>query len=557
MDGEEASTDLLDDIEISWSRINGAEKISALLKEAELKFNAENPSAIIPLLANAYSLMNGLDDISWVEIKSREILQLIKSCAGFWVEAIVDEKVYTPEDNVKVSTAIVNRSDLNFILEGVHLTYQTKDSLINQELQKGEIISLKKEIKIPENIQISQPHWLKKKSEGNIFIVEDQLMRDLPVNSPPLMAHFRVSLDTSKFVFTTPVLSRERVPTKGEVYYPVSIAPPVTVNFESSLYLFSSNEKREIRLIIKNLKENSNGKLSLNAQDGWLIEPAEIDFQLVKKSEEKQFIFIVKPPAGIDEAVLEAVLTVDDKTYRNSIVTIDYDHIPLQTVFPQAEAKLVRLNDIQRIVNTIGYIEGSGDKIAIYLKELGFDVVYLKDEDLSNGNLSSYDVIIAGIRTYNTNKRMDVYQDKLMEYVYNGGTYIVQYNTLGKVYAEPGPFEFKISRDRVTEEDAKVKLLIPGHPLLSFPNRITEKDFEGWIQERGLYFPNEWDDNYEPILEMNDQGEDPKFGSLLYAKYGDGVFIYTGLSFFRELPAGVPGAYNLFINLISAGKIIE
>jgi len=557
MDGNEASTDLFDDFEISWNRINGADKISALLNEAEQNFDEENPSAIIPLLSEAYLLLNELDDNYWVQVKSRELLQLIKSCSGFWVEAIVNEKVYTPGDKLNVTTAIVNRSDLNFVLEGVHLTYQTKDSLLNRDLQKGEIISLEKEIQIPENIQISQPHWLQEKSAGNIFIVEDQLMRDLPVSSPPLMAHFRVSLDSSKFVFITPVLNRERVPTKGEVYYPVSIAPPLTVNFESSLYLFSSNEKREIRLIIKNLKENSNGKLSLYAQSGWLIEPSEIDFQLIKKNEEKQFIIVVTPPEEIDETDIRAMLTVEDKTYDNSFVTIDYEHIPLQTVFPPAGAKLVRLNDIQKIVNTIGYIEGSGDKIPTFLKELGFDVVQLKDEDLSNGNLAAYDVIIAGIRTYNTNKRMVVYQDKLMEYVYNGGTYLVQYNTLGKIYAEPGPYEFKISHDRVTEEDAKVKLLNAGHPLLNFPNRIAEKDFEGWIQERGLYFPDDWADNFEPILEMNDQGESPKQGSLLYAEYGDGIFIYTGLSFFRELPAGVPGAYKLFINLISAGKNIE
>jgi len=341
------------------------------------------------------------------------------------------------------------------------------------------------------------------------------------------------------------------------VYYPVSIAPPVTVNFESNLYLFASIEKREVRLIIKNLKGNSSGKLSLIAPDGWIIEPSEIDFELVNKNDEKQILINVTPPTEVDEAVIKAELTVEDKTYDNSFVTIGYDHIPLQTVFPQAKAKLVRLNDIQKIVNTIGYIEGSGDKIPYYLKELGFNVVYLKDEDLSNGNLAAYDVIIAGIRAYNTNKRMNIYQDKLMEYVYNGGTYIVQYNTLGKKYAEPGPFELKISRDRVTEEDAKVKLLNPNHPLLNFPNRISKEDFEGWIQERGLYFPDEWDDSYEPLLEMNDQGESPKQGSLLYTEYGDGVFIYTGLSFFRELPAGVAGAYKLFMNMISAGKNIE
>ncbi len=557
MDGNKASTNLFDNIDISWSRINGTDKISTLLKEAEHNFDEENPSAIIPLLANAYSIINELDDNYWLQVKSRELIQIIKSCAGFWVEAIVNEKVYTPGDKVKVSTAIVNRSSLNFLLEGVHLTYQLNDSLLNHELQTGEIISLEKEIQIPENVKITQPHWLKEKSGGNIFIIEDQLMRDLPVSPPPLMAHFRVSIDSSKFIFTTPVLNRERVPTKGEVYYPVSIAAPVTVNFESNLYLFPSNEQREVRLIIKNLKENSSGKLSLTAPAGWKIEPSEIEFELEGKNDEKQFIINVTPPMEVDEADIQAELTVDNKTYRNSFVTIDYDHIPLQTVFPPSVAKLVRLNDIQKLVNTIGYIEGSGDKIPYLLEELGFEVVYLKDEDLSNGNLFANDVIIAGIRAYNTNKRMNIYQDKLMEYVYNGGTYLVQYNTLGKRYAEPGPYEFKISRDRVTEEDAKVKLLNASHSLLNFPNRITAKDFNGWIQERGLYFPDEWDDKYEPILEMNDLGESPKQGSVLYTEYGKGVFIYTGLSFFRELPAGVPGAYHLFINMISAGKNIE
>jgi hypothetical protein len=211
----------------------------------------------------------------------------------------------------------------------------------------------------------------------------------------------------------------------------------------------------------------------------------------------------------------------------------------------------------ERVVKKIGYINGSGDKIPEYLRELGFAVDILSDVDFSNGSLSEYDAIVAGIRAYNTNDRMEFYQQKILEYVKNGGTYIVQYNTLGKRYAEPGPYELKISRDRVTEEDAAVKILNPDHPLMNFPNKITNKDFDGWIQERGLYFPNEWDDEYETLIEMNDFNESPRQGALLYAEYGDGIFIYTGLSFFTELPAGVPGTYRLFINLISAGKNAE
>jgi hypothetical protein len=246
-------------------------------------------------------------------------------------------------------------------------------------------------------------------------------------------------------------------------------------------------------------------------------------------------------------------LEIDDKTYSKSSITIKYDHIPEKTVFLNSSAKLVRLNIGERLVKNIGYIMGSGDKVPDYLRELGFNVEIINGEQLSKNHLSKYDVIIAGIRAYNTLEGINALQDIILEYVKEGGTYIVQYNTLGKRYAEPGPYELKISIDRVAEEDAVVTFINSDHQLLNYPNKINQNDFDDWIQERGLYFAGEWDDNFEPILEMNDKGESPKRGSLLYAKYGNGVFIYTGLSFFRELPAGVPGAYKLFVNLISAG----
>jgi hypothetical protein len=334
----------------------------------------------------------------------------------------------------------------------------------------------------------------------------------------------------------------------------VVIAPPVTVNFENNLYLFHSNNTKQLTVTLKNYTEKSSGNLKFNAPGSWNIEPAEIDFSFTRKNEEKQFVLNITPPPGESQDEVTAELMIGEKIYSTSSANIRYDHIPLQTVFPTAKANLVKLDIGERVVKKIGYINGSGDKIPDYLRELGFAVEILSDVDLSNGSLSEYDAIVAGIRAYNTNDRMEFYQAKILEYVKSGGTYIVQYNTLGKRYADPGPYELKISRDRVTEEDAVVKILYPDHPLMNFPNKISEKDFDGWIQERGLYFPSEWDDEYEALFEMNDIDESPKRGSLLYTEYGDGIFIYTGLSFFRELPAGVPGAYRLFVNLISAGK---
>ncbi len=473
---------------------------------------------------------------------------------GIWIEAVTEERILTPGSKFLVKAGVVNRSDLPFKLEGIHITHQVADSLMDKILMKGDFTEVEKEIHLPESIDITQPYWLENERNGAIYNVDDQSLIGIPEKRPPLLAHFRLSFNETKLVFSTPLLYRETDPTRGEVYSPVSIAPPVTVNFESDLYLFPSNNKRELRVTLRNHKDNTSGIVRLNAPGNWKIEPSEIDFDFENRNEEEQFSFFIFPPDKESHNEITAELVIDNKKYFESFVSISYDHLPLQTVFPIAKVNFVRLDIGEKLVDKIGYLHGSGDKIPYYLREIGFDVKILTDGDLSNGNLSQYDVIISGIRAYNTNKRMDIYQEKILEYVNNGGTYIVQYNTLGKRYANPGPYELKISRDRVTEEDAVVKILNPDHPLMNFPNKISEIDFDGWIQERGLYFPNEWDDEYEALLEMNDFSESPKHGALLYAEYGNGIFIYTGLSFFRELPAGVPGAYRLFVNLISAGK---
>ena len=421
-------------------------------------------------------------------------------------------------------------------------------------MEKGDFITLDKKIHLSNDTEISQPYWLMQDRTSNIFNVSDQKLIGIPENSWPVTAHFRLSTGDTKLVFSCPVLNREESPTLGEVYNPIAVAPAVTINFENNVYLFPSYQDKDLLVTVKNFAENSSGKLKLILPENWKVQPSEFDFSFSSKKEEKQFIFKIFPPNGAAEGYVTAEAIIDGKSYERSIVTINYEHIPLQTVFPTAKAKLVGLDIGNHVVSKIGCINGSGDKIPEYLRELGFNVTMLNDEDLSNGNLSQYDVVIAGIRAYNTNERIKIYQKNIRDYIENGGTYVVQYNTTANLITEPGPYSLNISHDRVTEEDADVKIINPDHPLFNFPNKITQKDFKGWIQERGLYFPDKWDDHYETLLEMKDNGESPKLGSLLYTKYGKGVFIYTGLSFFRELPAGVPGAYRLFVNLISAGK---
>jgi len=259
----------------------------------------------------------------------------------------------------------------------------------------------------------------------------------------------------------------------------------------------------------------------------------------------------------LSQGSLRVNITVDGETYSHSQRLINYDHIPAQMVFNPAEAKLVRV-PLQKKGQLIGYLMGSGDEVPKSLKQIGYEVEMLTEDQITPDNLAKYDAVVAGIRAYNTIDRMAFFQDQILAYVDNGGTYLVQYNTsygLKMDMEQIGPYPLKISRDRVTKEEAPMEFIAPDHPVLNTPNRLTERDFEGWIQERGLYFPNEWDEAYTPIFAAQDpDAEEKSQGSLLVAPYGQGYFIYTGLSFFRELPAGVPGAYRLWANLLSLGQ---
>ena len=286
----------------------------------------------------------------------------------------------------------------------------------------------------------------------------------------------------------------------------------------------------------------------------WSVSPEDINFNLAQKGAEQSFQFEVTPPENQSEGLIVPIVEIEGEIFTNELVEIDYNHIPFQSIVMPSEAKVVRLN-IQKKGQVIGYIQGAGDVVPTSLRQIGYTVVELNDDDITPEKLENFDAIVLGIRAYNTNERAKFYQKHLHSYVENGGTLIVQYNTRHRVKVdEVAPYPLKLSRDRVTDENSEVRILNPNHELLNYPNKISESDFNGWVQERGLYFPNEWDSNFEAILSMNDKNETPKNGSLLVAKYGQGNFIYTGLSFFRELPAGVSGAYKLFANMLSIGK---
>ncbi|MCZ6694486.1 MAG: LmbE family protein, partial [Bacteroidetes bacterium] len=355
--------------------------------------------------------------------------------------------------------------------------------------------------------------------------------------------------------YTRPVVYKRNDPVNGETYKPFVITPPVYVSISGGVHIFANGEPKNIEVIVKSGKADIKGKVRLQVPKSWNVSPGNASYALSLKGDETTIIFKVSPPTDASVGEISATATIGDEVYYQSLVSIEYDHIRTQTLFPEAKAKVVKLN-IRKEGEEIGYVMGAGDDMPNSLEQIGYKVTLLQDGDFQPEKLQGFDAIILGIRAYNTVDRLKYHQPKLIEYVKNGGTLIVQYNTNFRLVTEEiAPYELKISRDRVSVEEAEVRILKPDHVVMNKPNKITEADFDEWVQERGLYFPNEWDeDNFVPILSSNDPGEEPKDGGLLVAKYGKGYYIYTGYSWFRELPAGVPGAYRIFTNMISIGN---
>ncbi|MDX1479570.1 MAG: LmbE family protein, partial [Saprospiraceae bacterium] len=341
---------------------------------------------------------------------------------------------------------------------------------------------------------------------------------------------------------------------KGEVYRPFEVVPPAFVNLSDEVMVFADTREKALTVRVKSATDDVRGALRIVTPEGWTATPAVMEIALDRKGDEQVVAFSLTPPAEQEEAEIRAELVTDDGVVDLALIEIDYDHIPHQTILRPAVAKVVKV-DLRRAGDRIGYIMGAGDEVPGSLEQVGYDVDLLDENHVDLALLKQYDAIILGVRTYNTSERIRFIQSALFQYVEQGGTLVTQYNTSRRTNAEQvAPYPLNLSRVRVTDESAKVEVLAPDHPVMHYPNKITSDDFDGWVQERGLYFADEWDAAFVPVLRMHDPGEEPADGSLLIAQYGEGHFVYTSLSWFRQLPAGVPGAFRLFTNLISLGQ---
>lgn len=543
--GRQAGKDLFEGINTSWNRISGGEIIEKMILQADQNFIADNPSASVPALINILKQLEKLPQSYWREQKSRELKELIVAASGLWFESYSAQVAYASGDSIQIRSEVVLQSDLNVKLVSVDNKIQ------NADLKNGELKSFKG-FALADGI--TDPYWLHENHPTGMFTIRDPQMVGYPENPAAADIEFVFNIGGKDLRYKRPVVYKYTDQVRGEIYQPLIIAPAVTASLNEKAFVLAGNSTKTIQVNIKSYRDKSSGVLIPKLPSGWNIEPIQYEFQLNKKGDEKTVQFIVSPGENAASGKFVLNIQTESKTLNRGSKVIDYNHIPLQTLFPLAEAQIASM-DLKTGGKKIAYLPGAGDLVPESLRQIGYQVNILTEEEVMNGDLNQYDAIITGVRAYNINERLGLMQPKLMEYVNKGGVLLVQYNVNNPLLVQDiGPYPFKISRDRVTEEDAEVVFLEKDHPVLNFPNKITSKDFEGWIQERGLYFTTAADPKYSRILSMHDQEESPKDGSLLVSNFGKGRFVYTSLSFFRELPAGIPGAYRLFVNLITLNK---
>lgn len=547
------NNDLFEGINTSWSRVKGGKAIGAILNKIARTFNFNNPSIHLPELVKAYQLIQQLEDEHWKVLKTKEITFIIEQCTGLYLEAVASSSLTNPGAKNDLKVEAINRSNNKITLNSIDILDQVFEQDLTLDFNQKNTIDLS--YQLAKTAHTNGPYWLDKEGTLGMYYVNDKKNIGLPETNKITKATFNLNILDTPISIQKDIIYKYTDPAKGEIYEPFYILPEVTSSIKEDVYIFNDNEAKKVSVEILANKERISGVLQLKVPEGWSVLPERTDLTIANKGMSKTVDFMVTPSKTQSEGSIESIFTYQNTNYNKELVYIDYDHIPKQAVLLDSKAKAVKL-DITTKGKLIGYIKGSGDVTVESLEHIGYTVEELIPENINNtSQLAQYDAIVVGIRAYNVLDHLTHKQNILFDYVKNGGNMVVQYNTRHRLKTDKlAPYDITLSRDRVTDEYAPVTFLAKDHEVLNYPNKITQKDFEGWVQERGLYFPNQWAKEFTPILSMHDKGESKKEGSLLIAKYGKGNYIYTGLSFFREFPAGVPGAYRLFANILSLGK---
>lgn len=543
--------DLFEGINTTWTRVEGGEKIGKMMTKIDRAFRSDHPAASVPDLLKAAAMIQALPDGHWKRVKSKEIKEVIRQCLGLYIEAVAEEPVVAPGERVKIAVEATNRSSIPVILKGMNIEPAFFDTTMVLPLAANKPFTYEKTVRIPNEAGFTTPYWLLSPYTNGMYTVEDQRMRGKAETPRFAKVRWSVQIQGIPFEYETDVAWKTEESAIGEVWRPFEILPPVYVSFSESAYLFAGDRSKEVVVQVKAGKDSAQAEVRLKCPAGWTVAESAQPVFFKKRGEEKTLVFHVSPGGETSEGQLEALAIVGGRSYNYELIPIKYDHIPQQSVLMPAVVKASRI-DMRVEAKNVGYLMGAGDDIPAALRQMGCNVTLLEDKDFTTDRLATFDAIVVGVRAYNTKNGLKFQHEKLLEYAQKGGTLLLQYNNNFELVLDKlAPFPMKLGRTRVTDEACPVRFNLPEHPVLNTPNKLSVRDFDGWVQERGLYFPVEWDAAFQAPVSCNDPDEKPADGAILVAPYGKGYYVYTSLSFFRELPAGVAGAYRLFANLIS------
>ena len=550
--GEPATQDILDGVDTRWNRVPGGAEIGRLTEEAIARFDPEDPTASVPALLTIRRRVSVLPMDPVVSDKRQQLDRIIQACIGLEVETVVDRAEAVPSEALKMRHTAVVRS--RFPVRWTAVRYPSIQRAVTKVLELRPNRQVRRDTTqiLPATTPPSQPYWLRKEGTVGLFHVDDPSLIGRPEDPPAFPIEYVFEVGRQTLVISGEPAAAD--PANAAMHRRLDVIPPVSLRFASGVQLFAPGAARPVTVELTAARARAAGTVQLQAPTGWKVTPASRPFRLGREGEQARITFTVTAPDQLATAKLEASVEINGARFNHQRIEISYDHIPFQLLQPAASLKAVSL-DLAIRGRRVGYLPGAGDDVAGCLEQMGYAVTQLTGADLTPEKLSPLDAVVIGIRAFNTRTDLAEHLPALFAYVEAGGNVIAQYNLSAGLSANwLAPFHLRISRDRITDETAPVAFLAPDHPSLTTPNRITEADFDGWVQERGLYFPDQWDERFTAILASGDPGETPLRGGLLVARHGKGHFVYTALAWFRQLPEGVPGAYRLFANLVSLGK---
>lgn len=541
----------LQGIDTSWNRVKNGAEIGTLVANVLRDYDFKQPSKSIDGLLEIRKKILALEASHWKKIKLEEVEKIIEQVLGVYVEGVTSDAFATPGEKINIRLEGLNRSPVPVKIKNVRTTF-SKHAIANDlTLEKNQPWLEDANVSIPIQAKFTVPYWLTEKSTEGMYQIPDVNLTGLPDTPREFQLLYDLEIGNQLISYQKPIVYKYNDRVKGEVYQPFDILPVASLQWNQKVSLFFNNKTQNISFSVTANQDNLTGTVKIQAPEGWKINPTSFEVSDLKKNQTQNFNVQVTPTIQDNSSEIYLSMETSSGNVDKEVISITYDHIPHQkvllptkTVWSQQYIKIGK--------ERIAYVMGAGDEVPNYLQTLGYEVQIWKGSDITEESLSKIDVLITGIRAFNTDRDLVNNRELWLQAIANGKKMIVQYNTSDVLTKEIGPYPFQISRDRVTEEQAEVSFLLPNHPLMQQPNKLSNSDFNGWVQELGLYFPNKWDEKYQALFAANDLNETPKKGLMLTTSYGKGTFIYTGLSFFRQLPAGVPGAYRLIANMISS-----